>query len=505
MGCWKLLKSPSKQKRGGHLSLVNSKIDSYLQAAGKRLLVAKLKGDKPEFFEPLVQYVDDPEGFCRDVLGVELTAIQIEIAIAVRDNPRVSVAACYASGKTFLAACLLLWWLYTRTPALVVTTAPTKRQVEKLLWRNVRRLHKKARIRLPGKRLSVELRIEEDQLAFGFTGSSGHAVQGIHEAENVLFIEDEAGGMSTEILEDFEGITTGVGSRHLKIGNPTSDSGPFFDSHEHPKESTFWKLFNIAAFDVINVIMGRTIVPGLVELSWVDRIREKYGEGSPFWITKVLGKFCRTVGEKVVSALWRDLACARWETASTEGRRVLGVDVGRSIDETVFVILEGSRASVIKKIQTEDLTEIAEEIERVAVEYKVDRVNVDGTGLGIGVCDILRRRRRDRLSLISEGVELNYCVLGKRASEPEDFASVLDETFWLMRKAFDPTNPDAIAINPKDEELCDEITWRGWTMTGRQKWKVWVKKQVRKEYGKSPDTADALMLCFWNPTEAYIL
>ena len=56
-------------------------------------------------FAPLTDYENKPTEFCRDILGVALTPIQIEIAEGLRDNPRVSVAACYASGKTFLAAC----------------------------------------------------------------------------------------------------------------------------------------------------------------------------------------------------------------------------------------------------------------------------------------------------------------------------------------------------------------------------------------------------------------
>lgn len=483
----------------------NGRIGASVTKTAERVTVARMVTSRPEGFEPFSQYVDDPGGFCRDILGVELTDIQLRIAEALRDDPRVSVAACYASGKTFLAACLLLWWLYTRTPALVVTTAPTKRQVEKLLWRYVRKLHKKAKIRLPGTRLSTELRIDEDQMAFGFTGSSGHAVQGIHESENVLFIEDEAAGMSTEILEDFEGITTGIGSRHLKIGNPTSDSGPFYDSHEHPKESLAWKPFSISAFDVINVIKKATIIKGLVEWNWVERIREKYGEGSPFWITKVLGRFCKTVGEKVVPIAWRDLAKARWETATAEGQRILGCDIGRSIDESVFVLREGRRCRVVHRLQTEDLTEISDEIERVAVELGAERVNIDGTGMGIGVCDIIRRRLREGTSKLGSDVNVNYCVLGKSANEKEDFHCVLDEVFWAMRQAFDPENPDAVALNPDDEQLCAEVCWRGWTLTGRQKFKVWTKKEVRKEYGKSPDDADALMLTFWQPEEAYLL
>lgn len=480
-----------------------SPLSNHLSKRAKTVAKKRATQVVCDAFEPLAEYRDKPVEFIKDILGVTLTDIQAKIAESIRDNERTSVAACYASGKTFLAACLLLWWLYTRTPSMVVTTAPTKRQVEKLLWRYVRKLHKRAKIKLPGRLLTTQLAVDDDVLAFGFTGNSGHAVQGIHEAENVLFIEDEAAGMAAEILEDFEGITTGIGSRHAKFGNPTSDSGPFFDSHESPKESGFWAKFNISAFDVINVIKKKTIIPGLVEWGWVQRIREKYGEDSPFWITKVLGKFCRTAGEKVISPEKRDQAKGRYETVSREGLRILGCDIGRTIDESVFVLLEGKAARVVGRMQCDDLTLIADEIERLAVEYEVDRVNIDGTGLGIGVCDTVSRRRTDGTSPIPDWVNVNHCVLGRGAVDKELFSGILDEIFWALRKAFEP-GPDAIGINPEDEALCEHVCWRGYSLQ-KGKYKVWTKVQTRKEYGSSPDDADALMLCFWVPEEGFLL
>lgn len=458
-------------------------------------------------FTPLTDYADRPTEFCRDILGVELTPIQTAIAEGLRDNPRVSVAACYASGKTFLAACLLLWWLYTRSPALVVTTAPTERQVKDLLWRYVRRLHRKARVKLAGKPITKRLEIDAEQLAFGFAGSTGHSVQGIHEAKNVLFIEDEAAGMRSDLLEDFEGITASSDSRHLKIGNPTSDSGPFYDSHENPKIAKDWLQFNIAAHHIINVIEGRTVVPGLVEKAWVDRIRDTYGEDSPFWIAKVLGRFVKTIGQKVIPPEWRDAAKKRWAELPyvSGGKKILGCDIGRSIDPSAFVLRDDRRARIVHRLQSDDLTHIADEIERVANEVGADVVNIDGTGLGIGVCDTIRRRRNDGTCTIPAHVVINYCVLSQSADRKEDFHRILDEICWEMRRAFAPDNPDAIAINPDDDELCEELCWRGWTLNDIQKFKVWTKKMVKKEYGRSCDFADALMLTYWPMVEAFVL
>ena len=59
---------------------------------------------------------------------------------AVRDHPQVTVRSGHGVGKTFVAACAALWWVYSFRPSLVLTTAPTARQVEGLLWGEIRRL-----------------------------------------------------------------------------------------------------------------------------------------------------------------------------------------------------------------------------------------------------------------------------------------------------------------------------------------------------------------------------
>ena len=58
--------------------------------------------------------------------------------------------------STYRASDSLLPW--------TITTAPTERQVKDLLWRYVRRLHRKARTKLPGKLLEKRLKIDDEQL-----------------------------------------------------------------------------------------------------------------------------------------------------------------------------------------------------------------------------------------------------------------------------------------------------------------------------------------------------
>jgi hypothetical protein len=79
----------------------------------------------------------DPVHFAGDVLGSVLWRRQRDIMRAVATKPLVAVKACHASGKTYQAARLALWWLIRHPEGKVINTAPGWRQV-RLMWDEIR-------------------------------------------------------------------------------------------------------------------------------------------------------------------------------------------------------------------------------------------------------------------------------------------------------------------------------------------------------------------------------
>src|SRR6266567_1880434 len=82
------------------------------------------------------RFLLDPAEFQKHQLCRRLWAKQIEILRSVATNPLTAVKGCHASGKTFAAAGLPLWWLIRYATGKVFTTAPTLRQV-KTFWKDV--------------------------------------------------------------------------------------------------------------------------------------------------------------------------------------------------------------------------------------------------------------------------------------------------------------------------------------------------------------------------------
>lgn len=449
--------------------------------------------------EPMLEYNGKFPQFCREVLGVEPWGVQEEIAQSVEENEKTTVSACYASGKTFTAACLVLYWLFTRRPAIVVTTAPTDRQVKMVLWREIRKLYKGAKNMLKGKLLQAKLELDDNWQAFGFSCDGGNTAAGFHETENVLFLIEEAAGVSQDVYEGFDGITTGLNCRLLMIGNPICQVGPFIDSHLHPVKSKEFHQIVISALDTPNVKEGRTVVKGLVEKKWVDSKRIQWGENSPLWRMKVLGQFVLISLEKVIPEAWVRMAHENWHKlgglAGGEGEKVLGLDVaGGGRDESMAYIRHGRILRFRKNWTTGDHDEIYKDLVEIIKKEKIDVVCIDATVIGKGLADRLAGATGlDEWGNPGElyGVSVIRSYSNEKPDEPEHYADKPSEMAFQMRAAFNPENPEQVACDPEDTELTKELSDRIWKLNEKNLVKIESKREMKKRGAKSPDRADA--------------
>ncbi|MHB2015365.1 MAG: hypothetical protein ACYCW6_00295 [Candidatus Xenobia bacterium] len=443
--------------------------------------------------EVLTQYANDFEGYCRDILGIDPWGKQLEIGESVLVNPFTAVAACHASGKSYGAGALGNFWLDTREPSVVLLTAPTGRQVRKVLMREVRKLRNRAKRRLPGRILQDEVHIGDTRFLFGFSSDNPDAVQGLREAENVLIIMDEAPGVDEEVVESLETLLTSSTSRLLKQGNPTTTQGHYYDCFHKHKER--WHCIHISAFDTPNVAAGKIVVKGLIEAGWVEDRRRKWGESSPQWKTRILGEFVTAAGDVVVPQEYVENAGKLWHTYRPDAEeclRILAADIGRSHDPTVVVLREDRRVQVLDSFNVDDIPSIAERIAGMICQHKVDRAHIDATGIGIGVFDELRKLQG--AGKIPYDVELVDVVFSRSPQDPELYDRFIDEMAWALRQALDPTNPEHLVLDPNDTDTATQLTMRQWTLTDKGKIKVESKKALKQRLGSSPDRADAVML-----------
>lgn len=245
-----------------------------------RLLVAR-GPDTPA--SDLARYRTDPVGFAHNVSHVTLTPDQEEI---LRSLPgRVKVNAGHSVGKTFLAAVIVLWWYCTRPRSVVITTAPTQRDVIDLLWTEIRILALRAGLHLPfaGPR-APEIFDTEEHSAKGYTSSTGDSFQGRHR-ESMLFVMDECEGIDPIYWQTTDTMYKPEEDHAwLAIGNPVTTASQSYleDLASGPDGKPKWKQFQLSALNHPNVLAqlaGKPPpVPNAVSLGQVQQWLKDWAE-----------------------------------------------------------------------------------------------------------------------------------------------------------------------------------------------------------------------------------
>ena len=174
---------------------------------------------KKPLYEPRAEHCTSPVPFAEEVLGVNLWSKQKEVLEALGDHRRVAVKSGNGLGKGYSAAVAILWFLCCHDSGVVLSTAPTFRQVRHVLWREVHRLYHRAKVSLSGKLLDTRLEMSEGRWAMGLSADSDEEFQGFH-SPNMLIVVDEAEGVEETIYEAIESIMTSENCRLLLIGNP---------------------------------------------------------------------------------------------------------------------------------------------------------------------------------------------------------------------------------------------------------------------------------------------
>lgn len=436
----------------------------------------------------------DPAGWVEQTLGEALWSKQRDILASVLDRKRTAVKSCHEAGKSFTAARLAAWWLsvHPADDAFVVTTAPSAHQVNNILWREIRRAHRKGD--LPGYvTQQAEWKISDGVVGIGRKPPDydEDSFQGIH-ARYVLVILDEASGIPPALWNGAEAITTGEDCRILAIGNPTDPASEFAAVC---KPASGWNVIRISAFDTPQFtgeplpddVRSRFLPP-----STVDEWRAKWGEGSPLYTSKVLGEFPDASDDAVIPLGWVEQAQQRWRdrTGGLPPLTCVGVDVARTgQDRSAAALRHGSR---IDRVDTWGGADTMDTVGRVYA-LTGDRVVavVDVIGIGAGVVD----RRREQ-GLPTEPFNASERTDLVDSSGTLGFVNKRSAAWWGLRELLDPTSGVDVEL-PDDDDLAAELIAPRWQVTSAGKVKVEGKDDIRKRLGRSTDLADAVIQAFW--------
>lgn len=460
-----------------------------------------------------------------------------DIINAVQKFPNVSIKACHGIGKTFTMARIVLWFHSAFPNSKVLTTAPTDRQVNLLLWSEIRKGHANSNYPLGGEVQERPFwKIDDDWFALGYspekksTQAGGSSFQGFH-APHMLIVFDEATGIPLPIWEQAEGMLTSGNVRFVCIGNPTTKQCEFYKCFENK----LWKKLTLSCFEspnlkingfnskddlnkeidrllslsdeeAIHTIQSYKIKqPALITAQWVlnKAMPDSWGLDHPLFQSKVLAEFPDSEEDNLISLFEVEQAMQRERSKEKASERYIGVDPARfGTDKTIITVIEDFTVTHKKELIKKDTAYQAGEITNLV--NRLDRLEhegilVDTVGLGAGVFDQLKQNKIS--GRLPKSIGLKEIQFGASPADDLDQKRKRDEDktryYNLKAKIFDLLSKD---IKEKLILLPDDIYSRQlptiqYEFDNKGRLKIESKDDYKKRTTlSSPDEADSLAI-----------
>jgi len=434
----------------------------------------------------IADYGDNPLMFVRECIGLEPDDWQVDFLASVANpsNPlgerKISCRSGHGTGKSTVVCWALLWHLFFRFPQKSVVTAPSQNQLFSALWPDLR-----ATIDgLPAVlRDMVEYTAESVRLVEAPNESFIHAkvsrldnydaLQGVH-SEHTFLVIDEAAGVHMKVYQAAYGSMSSESARMVLIGNPTKQSGYFYDTfHTLAPE---WKNYHVSCLDSPRV-----------SSSYVREQKIQWGEDSNEYRVRVLGEFPLSEDDVFIPLETCRDSIDRDITPSADTPLVWGLDIARMGQDKSALCKRRSNAVLepVKTWRKLDLMQlcgaIISEWENTSDEDKPVECAIDAIGLGSGVFDRLAEDGR---------IPVRAVNVSSRASDPQYFN--LRAELWGRAKTW--VESDVTRLH--DARLAAELAQPKYTFSSTMKLQIESKEKMRNRGLRSVDVADAFCLTF---------
>lgn len=480
----------------------------------------------------------DPAGWARQRLRNALWSKQREILESVRDHRRTAVASCHGPGKSFTAAHCVGWWLdvWPEGDAAAVTTAPTDTQVRTVLWKEIRRVHRKGKLRGRTNQKQWLMRVPagdegtvEEIVAQGRKPADYDtaAFQGIH-ARRVLVVLDEACGIPgispmnpSSLWEGADSLLSNDDCRVLAIGNPDDPTSHFASIC---KPGSNWNVIWISAFDTPNFTgeeLPEHILKNLIGYTWVEEKRVEWAptwrwndartlvvppeglrveDAHPLWISKVLGRFPENkVAQGLIPWTWIEEAQRRILPPAEPNE--LGVDVGAGGDASCTAHRLGPVVRIISEDHNPDTMQTCGKVVDEMRTLKAKKVKVDEIGIGRGIVDRGVEQGEPFVGINAGAAPIcsNHDECRPRLDTHDDrcnkkrFLNLRAQLYWELRERFERGQVD---LDPNDRATAAELVSLRYKRTSKGQIQIESKDDAKRRGVPSPNRAEAVMLTF---------
>ena len=473
------------------------------------MLIQTTKAQELVLKKTIRKSFERPEWFYESILNFPALPWQIEGTEAVFDVrrkmqgiptrfnheglPRVTIRSCHGTGKTQFIAMLAHIWNYT-THGKVAATAPKEAQLTRRLLPRYRRCMRDAtpeykdRIKVQGKEIIIG--DDRDHGVVLETASDPDNLAGFHD-EPQLFLVDEASARRLDpMFPVVEGALTTPGSCKVEIGNPTRVEGEFYNHHMKRGTRELYYKMHVKQDDA----------PELISESWVNTMRQKYGENSPIFLIRALGEFAAYDELILIPPEYIDDSLdTTYEGDGSHPTLKISVDVADGgADSTVITaaLHYETHVHVLKQkafyfnpsvAVIESAKAALDMFEGYGGRKNFDIFVVDALGVGAGTAG----------SLMKSGYNVIRNVGGEKSSNPEKWRNRRVQNYIALHNAF---MDGSLTIEP--DAIDDEEEFRAHLLSIKRNQglervdDIEPKAKIKQDGLPSPDRADSLAMQF---------
>lgn len=312
---------------------------------------------------------------------------------------------------------------------------------------------------------------------FIFKGLKGNT-QSIKSLEGVdIAWVDEAQVISTQSIETLTPTIRKPGSRIIWTMNRLNELDPVYSKYAlEPRDDTV----------VLNINYDIAEKYGWLPPEIKAEIEYDKANSPQLYNYKWLGLPMSQIDNAIINR--EAVLDAMQRSVADEGAIEVGVDVARmGNDRTELVKRKGLKEIARETYSKLRTTEVAEKAMAMAGDKNV-LIKVDDTGVGGGVTDELKK----------QGYNVLPINFGSSAVDKNKYTNLISEAWFHMQKIM----PEAQLL--MDNDLLMELSNRRWKMDTKGRRAVESKDDYKKRGYRSPDKADATILCFYTPQYAKV-
>lgn len=500
------------------LQVINIMNPVQIQAQAE-IILRKRESERNKNYElRLAYYRENPIDYIVERLGIKRETIDWSLLPEYKNhvwdgtaNPFVAmldalvnwewcgIEAATATSKTFIAACVVCWFLECYENSIVITTAPKESQLTLNIWKEITSLYPRFN---KGHLDSLVLRMKKEVVskkksyewaAFGFVAGTSEAketedkAQGFH-AEHMLIIFEETPGIPKSIINTFKATSQAPHNLILALGNP---------NHQLDNLHQFCKLervrhIRISGLDYPNIVCNNaSIIPGGKSVQGIKDILNDVGSvDHPRYLSRVRGISPGQSIDSLINVQWCYSSAEKTENDVEKGLYALGVDVANSEngDQAALAFGKGAYLINVKAFQCPDANQLGKlQVRELIKRNNIDPrlVGVDGVGVGAGTINALKEYDLRVTNLM--GGAAAYTI----QNSAYKFKNLRSQMWWQLREDL---RSGEIHI-PNDEELIADLCAP--TYKDNDKYIIVESKdEIKKRLGRSPNKGDAAV--YWN-------